>query len=263
MAKQNRKLQVVKIGGNIIENTALLNRTLNNFKNLKSPKILIHGGGKSATRLADKLGVPIKMVNGRRVTDQSNLEIAVMVYAGLINKSIVANLQSLNCNAIGLSGADMNSIEAKKRAAHVVDFGFVGDVENINTSSIELLLENNVIPVFCAISHDKNGQLLNTNADTIAAEIAASLSEKYQVELNYIFEFKGVLSSIEDKKSVIPTINLKKYKQLVQQKVIKDGMLPKIDNCFSALIKGVEKVKIGDVSILENSANLFTTLILE
>ncbi|WP_456463830.1 acetylglutamate kinase [Lutibacter sp.] len=258
MTKQ--KLHIVKIGGNIINDEALLTSFLKDFSALSTPKILIHGGGKKATELASIMGLKPKMINGRRITDEANLDIVTMVYAGLLNKKITAQLQKNGCNAMGLSGADANCILAHKRTVAAIDYGFAGDVDLVNSSTIKMFLKNNITPVFCAITHDKNGQLLNTNADTIASEIAIAMSGLYETELNYIFELKGVLESVEDKNSVIKHINSKKYKQLIKEGVISEGMLPKLHNCFSALEKGVQKVKIGDATLIKKENKLYTIL---
>ena len=247
------KLKIVKIGGNIINNEERLISLLKDFSQITGPKILVHGGGKKATEMAASLGLESKMIDGRRVTDAANLEIVTMVYAGLLNKKIVSELQKNACNAIGLTGADGNCIQAHKRIVKDVDYGFVGDIDTVSSSTIESFLQQDLTPIFCAITHDKNGQLLNTNADTISSEISIAMSDIFEVELFYIFELKGVLKSIEDKNSVIPAINLSDYSQLVEKGVISQGMLPKLHNCFNALEKGVAKVKIGDESMLNNS----------
>ena len=201
-------LKVVKIGGNIIDDADALGNFLEGFAKVQGPKILVHGGGKLATKLAKQMGVEVKMTNGRRITDADTLDIITMVYAGKINKNVVANLQAQKCNAVGFSGADGNSIVSVKRPVKDIDFGFVGDVQKVNTEVLEVLLENNITPVFCAISHNENGLLLNTNADTIASEIAIGFANKYKTELYYCFEKNGVLESIEDDNSVIENINL-------------------------------------------------------
>ncbi|NQW35955.1 MAG: acetylglutamate kinase [Flavobacteriales bacterium] len=257
------KLKIVKIGGNIIEDPQQLGAFLKDFAAIDGMKILVHGGGKSATEMANRLGLKPKMVEGRRVTDIENLDIAVMVYAGLINKNIVTKLQVNSCNAIGFTGADANLILSGKRPVKYVDYGFVGDIVNVNRKTIKLFLDNKMTPVFCAITHDKSGQLLNTNADTIASEIAIAMSDFFEVELNYIFELKGVLENIENKASVISHINTKKYEQLIDDGIISKGMLPKLHNCFRALEKGVQEVKIGDVSLIADANNLHTTLSLK
>lgn len=256
-------LKIVKIGGNIINNEDALYSFLKDFSAMESPKILVHGGGKRATEISEALGLKPKMIEGRRVTDDETLEVVTMVYAGLLNKKITAQLQKINCNALGLSGADANCILAHKRIVSNIDYGFAGDVDAINAEFIEVLLQHNVMPVFCAITHDKNGQLLNTNADTIASEISIAMSKFYEVELNFVFELKGVLLNIADKDSVIQYINLKKYEQLIEDGVISDGMVPKLHNCFNALKKGVQKVNIGDASLIKNTPNLFTVLSIE
>lgn len=253
-------VHIVKIGGNVIDNEVSLASFLEDFSKLKGNKILIHGGGKKATEIASLMGLEPKMIQGRRVTDKENLEVVTMVYAGLLNKKIAAQLQEHNCNAMGLSGADANCIVAHKRIVKDVDFGFAGDIDLVNTNTINLFLQNNIIPVFCAITHDKKGQLLNTNADTIASEVAIAMSSLYNVQLNYIFELKGVLSSFEDKNSVIKKINTTSYKQLLNDGVISKGMVPKLHNCFNALKNGVQQIKIGDASLLKNTTNLHTTL---
>lgn len=255
-------LSIVKIGGNVIENTTELTKFLQYFSELNGPKILVHGGGKLATELGNKLGIKAQMVNGRRITDAQSLEITTMVYGGLANKNIVAQLQAHGCNAIGLSGADANTIKAHKRPVGEVDFGFVGDVESVNAKNIESLLQGGFTPVFCAITHDGKGQLFNTNADTIASEIAIGMSEIYRTILYYCFEKKGVLLDISDEDSVIKNIDSNSYQDLLQKKIIADGMLPKLENCFHALQKKVNKVCIGDISMLRPTSTLFTTITL-
>lgn len=258
MAKQ--QVHIVKIGGNIINDEVALESFLKDFAALDGPKLLVHGGGKRANEISEAMGFQPKMISGRRVTDEATLEVVTMVYAGLLNKKITAQLQKFNCNAIGLSGADANCILAHKRIVAEVDYGFAGDVDAVNAEFIRVLLQNKVTPVFCAITHDKNGQLLNTNADTIASEIAIAMSDFYAVTLNYVFELKGVLSTIADTNSVIPHINLIKYEQLIEEGIISEGMIPKLHNCFNALEKGVQKVNIGDASLLKKTNNLYTKL---
>ena len=260
---KNQTLKIVKIGGNVINDEIALISFLKDFAELEEPKILVHGGGKKATELAATMGLKPRMVHGRRITDEANLDVVTMVYAGLLNKKITAQLQKYNCNSIGLSGADANCILAHKRIVKDIDYGFAGDIDLVNSSTIKMFLKNNITPVFCAITHDGKGQLLNTNADTIASEVAIAMSNLFNVQLNYVFELKGVLQSIDDKNSVITQINLNKYEQLVEQGIISEGMIPKLHNCFSALKKGVQKVKIGDASLVKNEANLFTTLSLK
>lgn len=256
------KLAIVKIGGNVIENETELAKFLASFSMMEEPKILVHGGGKLATELGKKLGIESKMVGGRRITDAQSLELITMVYGGLANKNIVAQLQAKNCNAIGLSGADGNSIQAHKRPVKEIDYGFVGDIDGINQETVSKLIASGFVPVFCAISHDGNGQLLNTNADTIASEIAIGMSEQYDTTLYYCFEKKGVLMDVTDENSVVEHINSNSYQKLLDQKIIADGMLPKMHNCFHALNNKVQKVCIGDISMLDTKSTLFTTLTL-
>ncbi len=254
------KLTIVKIGGNVINNDKALTSFLADFSSIKGLKILVHGGGKKASELATQIGLIPKMMNGRRVTDKANLEVVTMVYAGLLNKKIVVQLQQQNCNAIGLSGADANCIKAHKRIVKDIDYGFAGDVDEVNDSIIKVLLENNLIPVFCAITHDKKGQLLNTNADTIASEIASGLAKYYQVVLTYCFEKNGVLKDVNDESSVIENIDLNSYEELKNENIIIDGMLPKLENCFYALNNGVAEIIIGNQTVIINKNQKYTSL---
>lgn len=256
------KLTVVKVGGNVINNPEALESFLNDFAALQGNKILVHGGGKRATQLAGDLGIEATMIHGRRVTDAATIEIVTMVYAGLLNKNIVATLQKFNCNALGLSGADGNAIQAHKRVVVDVDYGFAGDVDGVNAKNISTFIEGGMTPVFCAITHDGNGQLLNTNADTIASTMAVGMSELYDVSLVYTFEKNGVLTSIDDDNSVITDIDSEKYTQLKADGIIADGMLPKMENCFDALRKGVSEVIIANPTVIKNKEQLFTTLTL-
>ena len=248
-------LYVIKIGGNIIDDSGKLQHFLKQFAAISDKKILVHGGGKLATQLAKDLGIEQELVEGRRITDAATLKIVTMVYAGFINKNIVAQLQSNGNNAIGFTGADANLIKAHKRlpiASKGIDYGFVGDVDEINTAAIEPLLQQGISIVVAPITHDGNGQLLNTNADTIAQSIATSLSEQYEVVLLYCFEKSGVLMDANDDTSVIPTINPTYFKKLKEDQLIFAGMIPKLENAFAALDKGVEKVIIGKAeSILD------------
>lgn len=257
-----QKLSIIKIGGNIIENKAELAKFLKFFASLKGLKILVHGGGGLATQLAAKLNIPSKMIGGRRITDAKTLKIITMVYAGLTNKNIVAQLQAHSCNAIGLSGADGDAIQAHKRPAAAIDYGFAGDVDGVNSQMISKLLNADLTPVFCAITHDGSGQLLNTNADTIASELAIGMSELYDTALYYCFEKKGVLMDIKNEGSVVKHIDSEKYKALLADGIITDGMLPKLENCFHALKHKVNKVCLGDMTMLEENNTLFTTLTL-
>ncbi|WP_397446785.1 acetylglutamate kinase [Polaribacter sp. R77954] len=254
------KLSIIKIGGNIIENEISLNAFLKLFSNLEGKKILVHGGGKRATHIASKLGIASKMINGRRITDAETLEVITMVYGGLVNKNVVAKLQALQVDAIGLTGADINSIKSDKRPVKEIDFGFVGDVKKVAHNSIDKLIKADFTPVFCAITHDGNGQLLNTNADTIASTIGVGMSKIYETSIYYCFELNGVLQDFNDKESVIKNINSESYKALLKDGIISDGMIPKIDNCFDALHNGVQKVYIGNTSMLTKENELFTTI---
>lgn len=256
------KLAVVKIGGNVIEDKAELSRFLSLFAKMEGPKILVHGGGKKATQILKKMGITPKMAGGRRITDAESLEVVTMVYGGLTNKTIVAQLQALACNAIGLSGADADAIRAHKRPVKEIDYGFAGDVDIVNVNSISNLLNSGFVPVFCALTHNGEGQLLNTNADTIASEIAIGMSHSFETTLYYCFEKKGVLLDMADNNSVIKTIDSKTYVEIREKDIISEGMLPKLENCFHALQKNVHKVCIGDISIIDSESKLFTTLTL-
>jgi acetylglutamate kinase len=256
------KLSIIKIGGNIIEDEASLTAFLKLFSNLEGKKILVHGGGKLATAMATKLGIASKMINGRRITDAETLEVITMVFGGLVNKNIVAKLQALQVDAIGLTGADVNSIKSKKRPIREIDYGFVGDVKEVASNSIDTLIQADFTPVFCAITHDGKGQLLNTNADTIASQIAVGMSKMYKTSVYYCFELNGVLKDFNDKKSVIKRINFETYQQLLKEGIITDGMIPKLDNCFDALNKGVYKVYIGNTAMFTEENEFFTTIML-
>ncbi len=244
------KLFVIKIGGNVIDDEQNLSTFLEKFSSIDDKKILVHGGGKLATRLAEQLNIPQQVVEGRRITDAETLKVVTMVYAGYVNKKIVALLQSNSCNAIGLTGADGNSILAHKRAHPVVDYGFVGEVDEVNSGLIRSLIEQGLIPVFAPVTHDQHGQLLNTNADTIAQEIAVGLSHDYEVILVYLFEKAGVLENSEDDNTVISKINQASFKQLREEGKIFAGMVPKLDNAFMALSKGISQVVIGNAEQL-------------
>ena len=257
-----QKLSIIKIGGNIIENETSLNAFLKLFANLEGNKILVHGGGKRATYMASKLGIESKMIDGRRITDAETLEVITMVYGGLVNKNIVAKLQALDIDAIGLTGADINSIQSDKRPVSAIDFGFVGDVKKVAHNSIDKLIQADFTPVFCAITHDGNGQLLNTNADTIASTIGVGMSAIYDTSIYYCFELNGVLQDFNDKSSVIKNINSETYKELLKEGIISDGMIPKLDNCFDALQNGVQKVHIGNTAMLTKENEFFTTITL-
>ena len=245
------ELFVIKIGGNIIDDEKKLSSFLQSFAAIEDKKILVHGGGKLATKLAEKMGVEQKLIDGRRITDAETLKIVTMVYAGYVNKHIVAQLQRFNCNAMGLSGVDGDIILAHKRKHPVIDYGFVGDVDAINTPLLKNLLEQNLSLVFAPITHDQGGQLLNTNADTIAQEIAKALSSAFAVKLIYSFEKSGVLMDADDESTVINSINPVYYKELRAKDKIFAGMIPKLDNAFAALNSGVDKVIIGKAEELD------------
>ena len=254
------KLSIIKIGGNIIEDDTSLNAFLKLFSNLEGNKILVHGGGKSATAMASKLGIESKMVNGRRITDKETLEVITMVYGGLVNKNMVAKLQALQIDAIGLTGADINSIKSNKRQVTNIDYGFVGDVKEVASNSIDRLIKANFTPVFCAITHDGNGQLLNTNADTIASKVAIGMSKKYETTIYYCFELNGVLRNINDQNSVVKYLNINTYNKLLKDGNIADGMLPKLENCFDALKNGVSKVNMGNTNMFTKENDNFTSI---
>ncbi|HWZ02163.1 MAG TPA: acetylglutamate kinase [Mucilaginibacter sp.] len=252
--KGDKDLHIIKIGGNVIDNSENLYRFLKDFTALPGFKILVHGGGKIATQLSDTLGIEAKLVDGRRITDIETLRVVTMVYGGLINKNIVAQLQRFGNNAIGLTGADGDFIRAKKRPIKTVDYGFVGDLDenSIKPQNLISLMEAGFTPVFCALTHDGEGQLLNTNADTIASALAVALAKDYDTTLIYCFEKKGVLKDINDEGSMIKEIDPKHYEELKKQQVIHSGMLPKLDNAFSAIACGVKKVIIGHSDDLGN-----------
>jgi acetylglutamate kinase len=257
-----KQLTIVKIGGNIIDNSAELQQFITDFSKIEGYKVLVHGGGKSATKMAQNIGLVPQMIDGRRITDQPMLDVVVMIYAGVINKNIVAQLQANETNAMGFSGADGNLIQSTKRNHPTIDYGFVGDVQKVNTALLETLIENEITPVFCAITHDKQGQLLNTNADTIASELAIALSQVFEVTLSYCFEKPGVLYDAEDDTSVIENINKELYEQLKTDGAIHSGMIPKLDNCFNSLSKGVHKIKIGHHRLLKDKNALCTSITL-
>lgn len=251
------KLIVVKIGGNIVDDEAKLSSFLQNFAAVEGRKILVHGGGKVATKIGESLGIESKYVDGRRITDAATIDLVTMVYAGLINKKIIAQLQAFNCNAIGVTGADGNLIPANKRPVKIIDYGFVGDVKSdqINPQNWAGLLGQGFIPVVAPITHDGNGQLLNTNADTIAQEVAKAMSSLYDVSLIYSFEKAGVLLDANDDATVISNIAPSSYQQLKEEGKIFAGMIPKLDNAFAALNSGVTRVIIGKAEQLTDLIN--------
>ncbi|MCO5934991.1 acetylglutamate kinase [Mucilaginibacter sp. RB4R14] len=240
-------LHIIKIGGNVIDNSENLHRFLKDFTALEGFKILVHGGGKVATQISESMGIEAKLVDGRRITDIDTLRVVTMVYGGLINKNVVAQLQRYGNNAIGLTGADGDFIRAKRRPVKTIDYGFAGDLfdGSINPKNVSKLLDGGFIPVFCALTHDGEGQLLNTNADTIASALAVALSKLYETTLIYCFEKKGVLQDINDEDSLIRDINPERYERLKKEKIIHSGMLPKLNNAFTAISCGVKAVIIG------------------
>jgi acetylglutamate kinase len=247
------KLTIVKVGGAVLEDPATLNDFLDHFTAIAEKKILVHGGGRAATQLSNQMGIETQMVEGRRITDAATIKVVTMVYGGLINKTTTAVLQSKGCNAVGLTGVDMNLISSVKRPIGEIDYGLVGDIEQVNTSAFNLLIQAGFVPVIAPLTHDKKGQLLNTNADTIASTIAISLVGIYEVSLVYCFEKAGVLSDPENDESVIPDLSLQMYHVYKNTGVIHSGMIPKLDNSFKALEMGVREV------IITNAATLSTT----
>lgn len=246
-----KKLAVIKVGGKIVEEETTLNRFLDDFSAFPGPKILVHGGGRSATAVASRLGIESKMIGGRRITDRETLEVVTMVYGGLVNKRIVAGLQARGVNALGMTGADLNLIRSVKRPVHEIDYGFVGDVKQVNGRLLELLVLEKMTPVMAPLTHDGCGNLLNTNADTIAAELAKALSDTFKVTLVYCFEKQGVLENEKDDRSVISRIDEKHFHHMIQTKSIKEGMIPKLENAFSAIHSGVSKVLITSFTDIE------------
>jgi acetylglutamate kinase len=246
------RLTIIKVGGKVVEEPESLKALLDQFDKISGNKILVHGGGRTATEIANKLGIETKMVDGRRITDAETLNVVTMVYGGLVNKRIVAQLQSRNCNAVGLTGADLDLIRAKKRPVKEIDYGFVGDVEEVNTKELCLLINENIVPVIAPLTHDGNGNLLNTNADTIASEIATELSNSFSVYLFYCFEKRGVLLNPEDESSVIHDLDKSLFNKYKTEGVISAGMIPKLDNGFRAKQKGVKEV------LITNTENIAT-----
>lgn len=243
-------MNIVKIGGNVIDDPEKLAGFLGRFAALPGKKILVHGGGKIATKIAKELGIESKMVDGRRITDAPMRDVVTMVYGGLVNKRLVATLQRLGCNAIGLTGADGAGILAHKRPVKTIDYGFVGDVEQVNTPFLTLLLQNGLTPVFAPLTFDAEGNILNTNADTQASEIARALSGVEEVNLVYCFEKKGVLKDANDNTTLIPRLIPETYEKYKQEGIIYDGMIPKLDNAFAAVQAGVRKVIICEADDL-------------
>ena len=253
------KLYVTKIGGNVLDDDTALDNFLKDFASIQAPKILIHGGGAMATKIGNRLGIESKYVNGRRITDRETLDLVTMVYGGLINKQIVAHLQQWGCNALGVTGADGNMIKAVRRPVKDIDFGYVGDItpDSVNSTLLYFLLRQNVVPVFAPLTYS-SGMMLNTNADTIASVLAISLSKHFDVRLIFCFEKKGVLRKISDENSLIRNLNEQQYKQLLTEGAFSDGILPKLENAFSAIHSGVREVLIGQATDLIRNTRVDT-----
>ncbi|MDD7304437.1 MAG: acetylglutamate kinase [Bacteroidaceae bacterium] len=251
------QLTVIKVGGAVVEQPEFLNELISNFAAVPGHKILVHGGGRSATRIASDLGIESQMVEGRRVTDEKMLNVVTMVYGGLVNKNIVALMQARGLNAAGFTGADMNLIRAHKRPVKDVDYGWVGDLDNVDGELLSTLIQRGIVPVMAPLSHDGQGHLLNTNADTIASAVALALVPYFDVTLTFAFEKNGVLLDAEDDDSVIPHLDAGLYARLKADGCITDGMLPKLDNAFASLQKGVKKVLITSaVDLLGHSGTI-------
>lgn len=244
------KLTIIKVGGKIVEEEATLRKLLDDFAAIGGYKLLVHGGGRSATKLAAQLGIESRMVEGRRITDAETLKVVTMVYGGLVNKGIVAGLQARGVNALGLTGADMDVIRSAKRPVGKIDYGFVGDVKQVSDGILGDLIRKGIVPVMAPLTHDGEGHLLNTNADTIAGETAKALSRQFDVTLVYCFEKKGVLRDEHDDDSVIPQITPDEFARLVREGTIQGGMIPKLENSFEAIRAGVSEVVITQASAI-------------
>lgn len=245
------KLTLIKVGGKIVEEADTLKHLLRDFAAIEGYKVLVHGGGRSATKIASQLGIESKMVNGRRITDADMLHVVTMVYGGLVNKNIVAGLQALDVNALGLTGADMNIMRSEKRPVAEVDYGFVGDVKEVNADLLATLIKHGIVPVLAPLTHDKKGNMLNTNADTIAGEAAKALAKHFDVTLMFCFEKKGVLLDENNDDSVIPELSREEFQDYVEEGVIQGGMIPKLENAFQAIDAGVKEVIITKASEIE------------
>lgn len=251
------KLTVIKIGGNVVDSANARSVFYEQLRTLNTATILVHGGGKVATELSASLGIPTTMIEGRRVTDAETLRVVTMVYAGLINKQLVAELQSHNINALGITGADANCIRAHKRRHSQHDYGFVGDVDSVNTKFLTQLVQHDIVPVIAPLTHDGSGQLLNTNADTIAAQVASALAQTFTVDIVYCFEKLGVLKNVENDTSLIPSLTQTEYTELKANGIVAQGMIPKLDNAYSAIERGVRSVRITHYSNV-NGGTLLT-----
>ncbi|MFV0506378.1 MAG: acetylglutamate kinase [Bacteroidales bacterium] len=240
-----KELKIIKVGGKIVEESDSLRELLDRFEHLEGSKILVHGGGRAATTMSEKLGIETKMIDGRRITDAETLDVVTMVYGGKVNKKIVIELQNRNINAVGLTGADMNCVSSTKRIVKDIDYGYVGDIKNVNVASFKTIIDSGIVPVVAPLSYDHDlGSMLNTNADTMASEIAIALSSEYRVSLVYCFEKKGVLLNHKDNDSVINSLSEEHYEDLKSKRIITDGMIPKLDNAFNAKSKGVYSIRI-------------------
>lgn len=244
------KLTLIKVGGGVVEEPESLQELLSLFSQIPGNEVLVHGGGRSATRMAAQLGIETKMVNGRRITDLEMLKVVTMVYGGLVNKNVVAGLQALGVNALGLTGADMNVMLSEKRPVKNVDYGYVGDVKQVQADSLAALIERGIVPVLAPLTHDGKGNILNTNADTIAGEAAKALARYFDVTLVFCFEKNGVLRDADDDNSVIPQMNESDFRNYVAQGVVQGGMIPKLENAFQAIAAGVKEVVITKASHL-------------
>ena len=244
------KLTLIKVGGGVVEEPESLQELLSLFSQIPGNKVLVHGGGRSATRMAAQLGIETKMVNGRRITDLEMLKVVTMVYGGLVTKNVVAGLQALGVNALGLTGADMNVMLSEKRPVKNVDYGYVGDVKQVQGDSLAALIERGIVPVLAPLTHDGKGNILNTNADTIAGEAAKALARYFDVTLVFCFEKNGVLRDADDDNSVIPQMNESDFRNYVAQGVVQGGMIPKLENAFQAIAAGVKEVVITKASHL-------------
>ncbi len=250
-----KRITIIKVGGAIVEDEAQLTQLLHDFSAIEGPKVLVHGGGRRATAIASKLGIESKMVNGRRITDAPMLEVVTMVYGGLVNKNIVARLQAIGINALGLTGADINCLLSHKRPVKDgIDYGFVGDVESVDGKALAALIEQGITPIMAPLTHDGMGNILNTNADTIAAETAKGLAPYYDVTLIYCFEKNGVLANPDDDNSVIPLITRSDFERLVADGTVAGGMIPKIQNALSAIDAGVERVIITKANAIDGKS---------
>ncbi len=247
------KLTIIKVGGKIVEEQQSLEQLLNDFANISGNKLLVHGGGRSATQIAAQLGIETQMVDGRRVTDANMLRVVTMVYGGLVNKNIVAQLQARHINAMGLTGADLDVIRSHKREPNPIDFGFVGDIDKVDGGRLAHLINAGIIPIMAPLTHDGKGHLLNTNADTIAGEVAKALTPYYNISLIFCFEKAGVMRDVDDETSVIPHINTSDFKQLADNGTIQGGMIPKIQNAIEALDAGVKEVIITKATAIDGS----------